>query len=166
MNIWYEGHLEHPKKCSGMHFWGLETCSNTKFLKSKKKIFRKFGGKKKCKITFLGCGTKKRFRVKILIDYIYPIDEIWAYLEYGNILEKSILRLSCTFGAFFLGVERRKSLVGSMLELCHKPKNVPKKNFRYLSIFQNFQLRCATKTRWDILKNFWPFFLSPHGRNL
>ena len=48
-------------------------------------IFQKFGGQKKCKITFLGCGTKKRFRVKILIDYIYPIDEIWAHLEYVNI---------------------------------------------------------------------------------
>ena len=101
MTIWYEGHLEHPKKCSGMHFWGLETCSNTKFLKSKKNFFRKFGGQKKCKITFLGCGTKKRFRVKILIDYIYPIDEIWDHLEYGNILEKSILRLLGPFLAFF-----------------------------------------------------------------
>ena len=68
------------------------------------------------------------------------------------------------FLGLLLGVERRKSLVGSMLELCHKAKNVPKKNFRYWSIFQNFQLRCATKTRWDILKNFWGFFLSPHGR--
>ena len=101
MTIWYEGHLEHPKKCSGMHFWGLETCSNTKFLKPKKNFFQKFRGQKKCKITFLGCGTKKRFRVKILIDYIYPIDEIWAHLEYGNILEKSILRLSGPFWAFF-----------------------------------------------------------------
>ena len=31
------------------------------------------------------------------------------------------------FLGLFLGVERRKSLVGSMLELCHKAKNVPKK---------------------------------------
>ena len=103
--------------------------SNTKFLKSKKKNFQKFGGQKKCKITFLGCGTKKRFRVKILIDYIYPIDEIWHHLEYGNILEKSILRLSCTFWAFFQGSRVEKHLWDQCQSCAIIPKIFSKKTY-------------------------------------
>ena len=69
-------------------------------------------------------------------------------------------------GAFFgpfLGVDRRKSLVGPPLKKLDNFKNFLKKNVRYSSTFWNSRLRCTTKTRWDILKNFWPFFLSQHG---
>ena len=69
-------------------------------------------------------------------------------------------------GAFlgpFLRVDRRKSLAGAPLKKLGNFKNFLKKNVRYSSTFWNSQLRCATKTRWDILKNFWGFFLSQHG---
>ena len=58
----------------------------------------------------------------------------------------------------FLGVDRQKSLAGVVLKKLGNFKIFTKKKLRYSSIFQNFQLRCTTKTRWDILKNFWVFF--------
>ena len=150
MNIWYEGHLAHPKKCSGMHFWGLETCSNTKFLKSKKKFFSKIWGSKKCKITFLKktISGKNSYRL-YLPDWrnLGPFG-IW---EHTWKIDFEVIR---PFLGIFLGVERRKSLVGSMLELCHNSKNILTKNVRCWSISSKKNLRCATKTRWDILKNF------------
>ena len=42
-------------------------------------------------------------------------------------------------------------------------KILTRKNLRALAIFQKKNLSCPTKSHWDILKNFWLFFLSPHG---
>ena len=101
MNIWYGGHLEHPKKCSGMDFWLLETTSTIRFSRSKKIFFSKFGGRQSTKIFFLACGTKKRFLGKILDDYVTPISEVWAHFENENIVKKSILTLLGPFLGVF-----------------------------------------------------------------
>ena len=59
MDIWYKGYLEHPKKCSGMHFWDPQPTLNIRFLSRKKFFFSKFGGQKNSKKKFLGCGIQK-----------------------------------------------------------------------------------------------------------
>ena len=59
MDIWYKGYLEHPKKCSGMHFWDPQPTLNIRFLSRKKFFFSKFGGQKNSKKIFLGCGIQK-----------------------------------------------------------------------------------------------------------
>ena len=44
MNIWFGGHLKHPKKCSQIDFWDPQPSLNIGFLKPKKNFFRKFRG--------------------------------------------------------------------------------------------------------------------------
>ena len=56
------------------------------------------------------------------------------------------LLIEAFFGPF-LGPDSQKSLVGTTLKKLGNFKNFTKKNFRPWSIFWNFQLRCATKTR-------------------
>ena len=59
MDIWYKGHLEHSKKCSGMHFWDPQPTLTIRFLIRKKNFLSKFWGQKNSKIIFLACGIQK-----------------------------------------------------------------------------------------------------------
>ena len=78
MDIWYKGYLEHPKKCSGMHFWDPQTTLTIRFLSRKKFFFSKFWGPQIPKNFFLACGIQNRFLGKILTEDMTAESNVWA----------------------------------------------------------------------------------------
>ena len=147
-------------------FFFTETClimeRKTKFFE--KKLFLKIWGSINSKNNFFGLWVRKMiFFENSWVAYVPCTRNLGAF-EFLLPSWKIDFEVIGAFLGPFLGVDRRKSLAGAPLKKLGNFKNFTKKNFRHRSIFQNFQLRCATKTRWDILKNFWVFFLSRHGK--
>ena len=110
MDIWYGGHLEHSKKCSGMHFWDPQPTLTIRFLSRKKNFFQNFGVRKIAKYFFWLVGSKNDFWDKILIEKLKTIDEIWEHLNIGTYLKKSILTSVERFLGPFLGVDSQNHL--------------------------------------------------------
>ena len=166
MNIWYKGYLEHPKKCSKMDFWDPQTTLWIRFLSWKKNLFFAIWGSINSKNNFFGLWVWKMiFFENSWVAYVPCTRNLGAF-EFLLPSQKIDFEVIGAFLGPFLRVDRRKSLAGAPLKKLRNFKKFLKKNLRYFSIFWNSQLRCATKSRWDILKNFWRFFLSPHGNGV
>ena len=144
-----------------MDFWDPQTTLWIRFLSWKKFFFFEIWGSINSKNIFFGLWVWKMiFFENSWVAYVPCTRNLGAF-EFLLPSQKIDFGVIGAFFGPFLGVDRRKSLVGPPLKKLDNFKNFTKKNFRVRSIFWAFQLPCATKTRWDILKNFLPFFF-PH----
>ena len=128
------------------------------FFKPKK--IRKLRVQKWPKYGILSCGTKKRFGGEKGTEHVTPIsysvkvrgDTLtwWNFEFWGH---------HGVFRPFFRGRKAKNAWKISVTSAWTPQKCAPKKH-QSLEYIVKKNLHCAIKIRWDIFKNFWPFFLS------